>query len=64
MRIDLRDALKMLDERTRDIVMSRFLDEPKSFDELGRRHHLSREAVRQIYLDAMERIKSYCGGTN
>lgn len=64
MRIDLRDALAQLSPQERDIVLARFVEDPPSFNTLGKKYRVSGEAIRVIYLRAMEKVKSYCGGTD
>ena len=62
MRIELREALDRLSPQERDIVLARFVDNPPSFNQLGRQYKMSGEAIRIIYLRAMEKIRAGCGG--
>lgn len=62
MRLDLRNALSRLTPQEREIVLARYVEEPPSFNLLGKRYRLSGETVRGIYLRAMEKIRSSCGG--
>jgi RNA polymerase sigma-32 factor len=60
----LRDKLESfgetLDERDRDVFRSRLLtDEPATLQEIGDRHEISREAVRQRERRIVQRLKEY-----
>ncbi|MEM7540116.1 MAG: RNA polymerase sigma factor RpoH [Pseudomonadota bacterium] len=55
---DLKDGLAELDERARDIVVSRWLVEPKqTLHELADKYEISAERVRQIEKSAFEKLK-------
>ena len=57
-RKSLQKALKSLDERRRDIIMSRWLAKEKiSLKELSVRYGVSEERIRQIEKDAMGKIR-------
>jgi RNA polymerase sigma-32 factor len=54
----LQTALRKLDSRRRDIIMSRWLAKEKtSLKDLSARYDVSEERIRQIEKDAMQRIK-------
>ncbi len=54
----LLDALQGLDERSRDIVQSRWLSEKKAtLHELADKYHISAERVRQLEKNAMKKMK-------
>ncbi len=54
----LRDALAGLDERSRDIVTSRWLVEPKlTLHDLAARYNVSAERIRQLEKNAFEKLK-------
>jgi RNA polymerase sigma-32 factor len=51
-----------LGQRERDILLARwFTDEPSTFDELSRRHAVSRERIRQIEQRAIEKLRRAVG---
>jgi RNA polymerase sigma-32 factor len=51
-------ALKRLTPREHEIIVERYLkDEPATFDELSRRHAVSRERIRQIEVRAVEKLR-------
>jgi RNA polymerase primary sigma factor len=55
----LREALRSLPPREREVVMMRYgIDgqEPRTLEEIGRRLGLTRERVRQIELDSLQRL--------
>ena len=55
----LSDAMKELDERSRDILVSRWLSEQKStLHELADRYKVSAERIRQLEKSAMNKIKT------
>ncbi len=59
----LNDALGALDERSRDIVVSRWLSEPKAtLHELAYRYGISAERVRQIEKSAFGKMKGAIPG--
>lgn len=59
----LNDALGALDERSRDIVVSRWLSEPKAtLHELADRYGISAERVRQIEKSAFGKMKGAIPG--
>ena len=54
----LHDALDGLDERSRDILRSRWLSERKStLHELAARYGVSAERIRQIEANAMKKMR-------
>ncbi len=55
----LSDAMKDLDERSQDIVASRWLTEKKmTLHELAERYNVSAERIRQLEKNAMKKLKS------
>jgi RNA polymerase primary sigma factor len=56
----LRDAIELLPERERSVIKLRYgFDgdpDPKSLDEIGRRMGITRERVRQIESQALQRL--------
>ena len=59
----LRTALERLDERTRDIVTRRWLEEPKTkLRELAEEYGISAERVRQIEAQALRELKDDLAG--
>ena len=56
----LKNALLNLDDRSRDIVVSRWLRDPKNtLAELADRYRVSAERIRQLEKSAFEEMKSY-----
>jgi len=56
----LKDALLRLNDRSRDIIVSRWLRDPKNtLVELADRYNVSAERIRQLEKGAFEEIKSY-----
>jgi len=56
----LKNALATLNERARDIFVSKYLsDHPKTLDELSKKYCVSRERIRQIAEQSMEKVKQY-----
>lgn len=54
----LHDAIKTLDDRSRDILQRRWLDDNKStLHELAAEYNVSAERIRQLEKNAMEKIK-------
>ena len=54
----LKDAIKILNERERDIIQDRKLSEdPKTLDELSKKYKISRERIRQIETKAFEKLQ-------
>jgi RNA polymerase sigma-32 factor len=54
----LRDSMHVLNDRERDILEARRLnDDPLTLEELSRRHAISRERVRQIENRAFEKVR-------
>ncbi len=54
----LKDAIKILDERERNIIQDRKLSEdPKTLDELSKKYKISRERIRQIETKAFEKLQ-------
>ncbi|MGA2654804.1 MAG: RNA polymerase sigma factor RpoH [Gammaproteobacteria bacterium] len=57
----LQQALSKLPERTRDIILSRYiLEEKTSLHELAQKYNISAERVRQIEVMGMEKLREYC----
>ena len=58
----LADALADLDERSRDIVVRRWVDEPKArLEELGEHYGVSAERIRQIEVAAFKKLRKVLG---
>ena len=56
----LKNALASLNERARDIFVSKYLcDQPKTLDELSKKYCVSRERIRQLAEQAMNKVKQY-----
>lgn len=58
-------ALKCLDERSRDIICSRWLADPdnqKTLIELANKYHVSAERIRQIESKSMQKMKQFLEG--
>ena len=56
---ELREVLSTLDERTKDIITSRWLKTPKdTLSELANRHGVSGERIRQLEQGAMKKMRS------
>jgi len=54
----LRDAMKHLNERERDILVARRLsDQPTTLEDLSQRYGISRERVRQIEVRAFDKLQ-------
>ena len=54
----LNDAMKMLNEREKEIINARRLSEnPKTLEELSKRYKISRERIRQIETKAFEKLQ-------
>lgn len=54
-------AIKKLDDRSQDIIYSRFMSSKKtSLSSLARRYDISIERVRQIEIESINKIRSYC----
>jgi len=52
-------GLEQLDERSQDIIQSRWLDEKKStLEELADKYHISAERVRQLEKNAMNKLRA------
>ena len=61
----LGEAIKILNDRERDILTARRLtEEPPTLEVLGRRYGISRERVRQIEVQALEKIRKAIGHSN
>lgn len=55
----LHSALSLLDQRSQDIVSSRWLSEPKAtLQDLASRYHVSAERIRQLEANAITKLKS------
>ena len=60
----LSKALSILDDRTRDIIVSRWLKSPKdTLIELADKYDISAERIRQLEKDALGKMKSVIGET-
>ncbi len=56
---ELKQAISALDERTKDIIFSRWLKTPKdTLSELANRHGVSGERIRQLEQGAMKKMRS------
>ncbi|APR98802.1 RNA polymerase factor sigma-32 [Wolbachia endosymbiont of Folsomia candida] len=56
----LNNALANLNDRARDIFISRYLSEnPQTLDELSKKYSVSRERIRQLAEQAMGKVKQY-----
>nr|WP_246168575.1 RNA polymerase sigma factor RpoH [Wolbachia endosymbiont of Ctenocephalides felis wCfeT] len=56
----LNNALANLNERARDIFISRYLSEnPQTLEELSKKYCVSRERIRQLAEQAMSKVKQY-----
>jgi len=54
----LNNALSKLDERSRDIILQRFLSEKKpTLDELSKKYSVSKERIRQIEEKSLNALK-------
>jgi RNA polymerase sigma-32 factor len=54
----LKNAMSILNDREKDILKARRLDEnPKTLEELSSKHKISRERVRQIETKAFEKLQ-------
>ena len=54
----LKDAIKILNEREREIIQDRKLSEnPKTLDDLSKKYKISRERIRQIETKAFEKLQ-------
>ena len=54
----LKDAMKILNEREKEIIDSRRLSEnPKTLEELSKKYKISRERIRQIETKAFEKLQ-------
>ncbi len=54
----LKDAMKILNEREKEIIISRRLSEsPKTLEELSKKYNISRERIRQIETKAFEKLQ-------
>ena len=54
----LNDAMKILNEREREIINARRLSEnPKTLEELSKKYKISRERIRQIETKAFEKLQ-------
>ena len=56
----LKDSIKILNEREKEILYARRLnDDPKTLEELSKRYSISRERVRQIENKAFEKLQKH-----
>ena len=54
------DSIKILNEREREILYSRRLnDEPTTLEDLSKKYEISRERVRQIENKAFEKLQKH-----
>ena len=54
----LKDAMKILNEREKEIINARRLSEnPKTLEELSKKYNISRERIRQIETKAFEKLQ-------
>ena len=54
----LKDAMKILNEREKEIINERRLSEnPKTLEELSKKYKISRERIRQIETKAFEKLQ-------
>ena len=54
----LKDSIKVLNDREREILYSRRLnDDPKTLEDLSKKYKISRERVRQIENKAFEKLQ-------
>ena len=54
----LRDAMKILNEREKEILVARRLSEnPQTLDKLSNKYKISRERIRQIETTAFEKLQ-------
>ena len=54
----LKDAMKILNDREKEIINERRLSEnPKTLEELSKRYKISRERIRQIETKAFEKLQ-------
>ena len=61
----LKDSIKILNEREREILYSRRLnDEPTTLEDLSKKYKISRERVRQIETKAFEKLQKTMLGKN
>ena len=56
----LKDSIKILNDREREIIYSRRLnDEPTTLEDLSKKYKISRERVRQIENKAFEKLQKH-----
>jgi len=56
----LKDSIKILNEREREILYSRRLnDEPTTLENLSKKYKISRERIRQIENKAFEKLQKH-----
>ena len=56
----LKDSIKILNEREKEILYSRRLnDEPTTLEDLSKKYKISRERVRQIENKAFEKLQKH-----
>lgn len=62
---DLGEALAQLDERSRDIIQARWLNEDSTttLQELAARYAVSAERIRQLEQQALKKLKNWMGAT-
>ena len=59
-KVYLKDSIKILNEREREILYSRRLnDEPTTLEDLSKKYKISRERVRQIENKAFEKLQKH-----
>ena len=56
----MKDSIKILNEREREILYSRRLnDEPTTLEDLSKKYKISRERIRQIENKAFEKLQKH-----
>ena len=56
----LKDSIKILNDREREILYSRRLnDEPTTLEDLSKKYKISRERIRQIENKAFEKLQKH-----
>ena len=54
----LRDSIKVLNDREKEIITARRLtEEPETLEELSKKYNISRERIRQIETKAFEKLQ-------
>ena len=56
----LKDSIKILNEREKEIIYSRkLIDEPLTLEDLSKKYKISRERIRQIENKAFEKLQKH-----